>query len=120
MYLEHIPEIEIPNVIRELVRVSKTGLLFLSISQRLSGLDPDPPGKAQYHITLKPRAWWDEKFLEMNCYRNGAVLKKFQRMLPREPTGRMKEKMKRTKAGREFWNDLGELEPWVFPYKCKK
>lgn len=118
--LEHIPDIDIPYVIQELVRVSKTGVLFLSISQRLSGLDPDPPGLALFHITLKPRSWWDEKFRAMKCYRNKAVLKRFQKRLPTEVRGRLKEKMSRTKPGREFWNDAGELEPWVFPYKCRK
>lgn len=118
--LEHIPENNIPYVIKELVRISKTGILFLSISQRLSGLDPDPPEKPIYHITIKPRSWWDEKFREMGCQRNKAVMEKFQRRLPTEISERLERKMSRKKPGREFWNDAGEIEPWVFPYKCTK
>lgn len=118
--LEHIPEVEIPRVIKELVRVSKTGILFLSISQRLSSLDPDPPKQPLYHITLKPRSWWDQKFLEMGCRRNTALINKFQKRTSSLKTGRWKKKLRQPRTGREKWNELGEVEPWVFPYICKK
>ena len=59
--LEHIPEVDIPKVVRELCRVSK-GDLFLSISLRRSGLDPLPPEPPNVHVTVKPREWWEEQF----------------------------------------------------------
>lgn len=54
--LEHIPTFDIPNVVQDLVRVSK-GHLFLSISLRRAGADPPPPAPATVHVTVKPREW---------------------------------------------------------------
>ena len=54
--LEHIPTFDMPNVVQELVRVSK-GHLFLSISLRRAGADPPPPAPATVHVTVKPREW---------------------------------------------------------------
>jgi len=118
--LEHIPHTEIPSVVKELVRVSKTGVIFLSISQRLAKFDPDPPEAAKIHITLRPRSWWDDHFRESECYPNYDVLRKFQRKLPKSLGPGLQRKVNDAKRGREFWNELNETEPWVFPYICKK
>ena len=52
--LEHIPERDLDNVIREMARVSKRGLHAPSLAQ--AG-DPDPS-----HTTMHPIEWWQERF----------------------------------------------------------
>jgi len=118
--LEHIPHSEIPSVVRELVRISRTGVLFLSISQRLAKFDPDPPEAPRIHITLRPRSWWDDQFRKSECYPNYDILRRFQRKLPSPLPVEVQSKVEMAKRGREFWNELNETEPWVFPYICKK
>jgi len=118
--LEHIHELDIPNVLNELVRVSKTGILFLSISQRLSIFDPDPPEEAKVHVTIRSRDWWDEEFLKVKCYPNYDVYSKYQKHLPTNPSHEMQERMKNVGPGRKFWNEGNELEPWIFSYVCDK
>ena len=93
--LEHIPEFDIPAVIKELVRVSK-GDLFLSISLRRAGADPPPPAPATVHVTVKSRQWWNMMFNNVSgCVVNQIALDSVL-------------------AGRDV-----NREPWMFSFRCK-
>jgi len=91
--LEHIPEGDVPKVVEELVRVSK-GDIFLSISLRRASLDPKPPAMATIHVTVKPREWWDQQFMNAGCSVNSASLASVL-------------------GGRS-----STIEPWLFSYRC--
>tara|TARA_R110002049_G_scaffold55701_5_gene154085 strand:+ start:143 stop:1012 length:870 start_codon:yes stop_codon:yes gene_type:complete len=73
--LEHIPENEIDEAVKEIVRVAKKNI-FMSISLRPSSENN------KYHITLKPRNWWEKKFIENGCTVNSDVLKETQQVNP--------------------------------------
>jgi predicted SAM-dependent methyltransferase len=53
--LEHIPEEAVPGLIREMARVSKRGLHGVDFGAHDDGFD-------QTHVTLKPKAWWEQQF----------------------------------------------------------
>jgi SAM-dependent methyltransferase len=61
--LEHIPAERIPAVARELVRICRTRL-FLTISLR-----PSSQNNA-YHVTLRPRDWWENQFIQAGVHPN--------------------------------------------------
>mmetsp|Transcript_27037 Transcript_27037/g.58989 ORF Transcript_27037/g.58989 Transcript_27037/m.58989 type:complete len:272 (+) Transcript_27037:252-1067(+) len=92
--LEHIPEVDIPEVLAELARVSK-GDIFLSISLRRAGGGPPAPAPAVIHVTVKPRAWWDKMFAQVGCAIN-------------------RRSIDAVLAGRSM-----QIEPWLFSYRCK-
>jgi SAM-dependent methyltransferase len=54
--LEHIPEEEVDEVVTHMCRVSRN-YLFLTISLRPSS------NNNAYHCTLRPRTWWEQKFV---------------------------------------------------------
>ena len=91
--LEHIPTFDIPEVIREMVRVTK-GDVFMSISLRRAHDDPKPPAEPTIHVTVQPREWWDKQFKNVGCTVNQAALDSVL-------------------AGRDL-----NLEPWLFSYRC--
>lgn len=91
--LEHIPTFDIPEVIREMVRVTK-GDVFMSISLRRAHDDPKPPAEPTIHVTVQPREWWDKQFKNAGCTVNQAALDSVL-------------------AGRHL-----NLEPWLFSYRC--
>lgn len=97
--MEHIPEIAVPSVIKELRRVSK-GRLFLSISLRRSRLDPKPPKKPRIHVTVKTRDWWQYQFQHYGkCFVDTKALSTIRSI---NPTLKYDE------------------EPWIFAFICGK
>lgn len=61
--LEHIHEDEAEQVISELVRVSRHHL-FLSISLKgHTKVTSDNDAEANRHTMLRPRTWWEERFV---------------------------------------------------------
>jgi SAM-dependent methyltransferase len=70
--LEHVPEMDVPDVTRELCRLADK-YLFLTISLRPSSDDN------RYHCTLKPREWWEGKFTGHGFEIDRDVIKCFQR-----------------------------------------
>lgn len=116
--LEHIPERSIPFVISELIRVSKHDL-FLSINLR-----PSSENNA-YHITLKSREWWTQKFVEAGAKVNFEVVKKLQKRRPGASNGEILELGPAKSLLSEMdwfikdepYSFQGELEPWIFAFK---
>ena len=116
--LEHIPEEKIDIVISELCRVAKYDL-FLTINLRPSSENN------KYHITLKSREWWEDKFEKNNVQINHLLITKLQK---RVKNLNIKEIMElgptKNILGEIQWfidnppYDLkGELEPWYFIFK---
>jgi ubiquinone/menaquinone biosynthesis C-methylase UbiE len=116
--LEHIHEEDIPIVIKELYRVTKR-MLFLTISLRPSS------NFNKYHITLKSRDWWQEKFLDAGFKLLKKDIQKFQKIIP---NAKNEEVLKigptKTHIHEMQWfiednpyNLNGELEPWYFIFK---
>jgi ubiquinone/menaquinone biosynthesis C-methylase UbiE len=116
--LEHIPEEEIQNVIEEFYRVSKK-YLFLTISLRPSS------NFNKYHITLKERVWWENKFIEAGFEKDTDLITKLQ-------VGNSKltnEQVLQTGPTKSHIHEMdwfinnppydfnGELEPWYFIFK---
>lgn len=116
--LEHINEEDISKVVEEFSRVCK-GIVFLTISLRPSS------NFNKYHINLKPRLWWEKKFLEYSFVKDNEMINKFQLI---KPNATVKEIMEigptKTHIHEMDWfiktppYDLnGELEPWYFIFK---
>ena len=55
--LEHIPECDVDQAIRELVRVSSK-YIFVTLSTVPARMCPE----LKLHETVKPVEWWDEKW----------------------------------------------------------
>ena len=116
--LEHVPEADVKKSIAELVRVSLTGVFFMTISLRLSNYDLGKPVPIS-HVTVHGRSWWEALFKEHGCVRNEELLSKLQSKLPEKIPHDLTEKMRKSKPGHEFWRD-GEREPWFFIFwGCK-
>lgn len=58
-FMEHLPEDKLPDVIREMARVSKRGLHGITFEDHPYARD-DPT-----HLTLRSREWWVNKFKEV-------------------------------------------------------
>lgn len=114
--LEHVPEADVRKSVAELVRVSRTGIFFMSISLRLSNYDLGKPEPVS-HVTVKPRAWWEEIFAEHGCAREEELITKLQNKMPECISMQMAEKMRNAQPGHEWWRE-GEKEPWFFIFKC--
>lgn len=52
---EHIPEDKLPDIFKELERVSVRGLHGIDFGEKDDGFD-------KTHVTLKPKKWWTERF----------------------------------------------------------
>lgn len=118
--LEHIHEEDIPVVVSELYRVCKN-VIFLTISLRPSS------NFNKYHITLKPREWWESHFLKYPVIKDSENINKFQLV---KANASVREIMEigptKTHIHEMEWfvsqppYDLnGELEPWYFIFKKK-
>ena len=58
--MEHIPEAELPGLFENLERhLEPGGCLVLSIA---TFLDWDPATGCIWHVTVKPRSWWEDRF----------------------------------------------------------
>ena len=114
--LEHVPEADVQKSVSELVRVSRTGVLFLSISLRLSNYDLGKPEPVS-HVTVRPRTWWEARFAAHGCVRDDLLVSKLQAKMPECISIELAEKMRRAQQGHEWWRD-GEREPWFFIFKC--
>lgn len=119
--LEHIPEADIPKVISELTRVTKS-LLFLTISLRPSS------NFNRYHITLKPREWWENIFLKCGNSKDNHFIEKLQKkdksldlngVLLEGPTKSHIEEMEWF-IEKEEYSLQGEIEPWYFIFKVNE
>ena len=115
--LEHVPEEDVRKSIAELVRVSRTGVFFMTISLRLSNYDLNKPIPVS-HVTVHPRSWWEAIFAQHGCSRNEQLLSQLQKRIPAQITEDLAKKMARAKPGHEFWRD-GEKEPWFFIFNCE-
>ena len=115
--LEHIPENRIPTVASEIVRVCKKHI-FLSISLRPSSQNN------KFHITLKPREWWEQQFLVAGAVKNDELRNKLQKLA----AGASVEEIIRQGPARFIADEMqwffdeppydfnGELEPWLFTF----
>jgi SAM-dependent methyltransferase len=119
--LEHITVEKVQRVASELVRVSKD-LLFLSISLRPSAQNN------KFHITLRPRSWWEESFAKAGVIRDQELIDRFQL---RKPCASVEEILRIGPARfiaeemRWFFENPpydfnGELEPWFFAFRLPK
>lgn len=117
--LEHIPEKDIDRVVSELVRVTKK-YLFLTISLRPSS------NNNAYHVTLKPREWWESKFLSHNgVNKRTDIISGLQKVIPGASVKDiMMEGPTKTIINELEWfmdtppYDLkGECEPWYFAFE---
>jgi SAM-dependent methyltransferase len=114
--LEHISAERIPAVARELVRVCRTRL-FLTISLRPSSQNN------MFHVTLRPRDWWEEQFLQTGVRPNRQLVDCWQHrgpysnreVLERGPAAAIINEMKGFIAD-EPYSFCGELEPWYFVF----
>ncbi|HBE70966.1 MAG TPA: hypothetical protein DDW52_22700 [Planctomycetaceae bacterium] len=115
--LEHIEEIDAGKAVSELVRVAKKHL-FLTISLRPSS------DNNKYHVNLKSRQWWEQRFCEAGCSVEAGIVDQFQ---VRNPALGVKEIMEAGPTSAIMseldWfienppYDLhGELEPWFFAF----
>lgn len=116
--LEHIPEEEIPMVISEIVRVTKK-VIFLTISLRPSS------NFNKYHINIKSRNWWEDKFMihslekmdkhinELQLFKENASVKE---ILEIGPTKTHIHEMEWFIENPPF-DYNGELEPWYFIFE---
>jgi 2-polyprenyl-3-methyl-5-hydroxy-6-metoxy-1,4-benzoquinol methylase len=116
--LEHIPEELIPRVVSELVRVSR-GAVFMSISLRPSSMNN------KYHVTLKPRSWWEEQFLRCGVTVATDLLDRFQARIPGASNREVLESGLAPRLLDEMswfvdqqpYQLNGELEPWFFAFE---
>ncbi|HVT88799.1 MAG TPA: class I SAM-dependent methyltransferase [Tepidisphaeraceae bacterium] len=119
--MEHLAPSDVPTAIKEMVRVCRK-TLFLTISLRPSSENN------KFHLTLRPRAWWNARFLDAGVFVRDDLISLFQQRLPNASNS---EVLKRgpTKAILHeigwFINsppyDLqGELEPWFFVFSKGK
>jgi 2-polyprenyl-3-methyl-5-hydroxy-6-metoxy-1,4-benzoquinol methylase len=61
--MEHIPEAELPALFESLDRhLAPGGYLIFSIA---TFLDWDPRTGCVWHVTVKPRSWWEERFASL-------------------------------------------------------
>lgn len=116
--LEHIPEREIPRVVGELVRVSQR-FLFLTISLRPSS------NNNAYHVTLKPRTWWENHFTALGCQIRDDIVSRIQKrdpalsnyeVLMRGPTRAIIAELDNF-IKNEPYSLHGEIEPWYFVFE---
>ena len=61
--LEHVPEDELPDVIGDLVRLSRMWC-FVSVCCRPARPNKNLPGGRNAHVTIRPQEWWLERLLE--------------------------------------------------------
>lgn len=116
--LEHIPEKDIPQVAAELKRVAKHAV-FTTISLRPSS------SFNKYHITLKPRAWWEEQFVNTGLELDSEMQDRFQK----QEAGLTNEEVLQIGPTKTHIHEMewfiedhpydfnGELEPWYFIFK---
>jgi SAM-dependent methyltransferase len=71
--LEHIPEPQVNETIADLCRVTAR-YMFLTISLRPSS------DNNRYHCTLRPRAWWEERFCRHGWEVDRKVVRAFQKV----------------------------------------
>lgn len=119
--LEHVREEAVEKVISELVRVCKK-YIFLSISLR-----PSSQNNA-YHVTLKPRNWWEKKIIDCGADVDTGLIEKFQKRLE----GATNREVLQLGPAKELIDEMnwfienekysfgGELEPWVFVFKKRE
>jgi SAM-dependent methyltransferase len=119
--LEHIPAEAIPRVVSELVRVSRRDL-FMSISLRPSSMNN------KYHVTLRPREWWERQFTDCGALVRRELVDRFQKralgasnleVLQSGPALRLLEEMTWF-LDQEPYSFHGELEPWFFVFRKPK
>lgn len=116
--LEHIPEEKIEKTIKEIIRVARR-YIFLTISLRPS-MDNN-----KYHITLKPRDWWENKFIKNGATIMHDKLNKFQKRCE----GATTRDIILLSSAKPIINEMewfidnpkydlkGELEPWFFIFE---
>ena len=115
--MEHIPAEQVDRAVAELVRVAKRHL-FLTISLRPSS------DNNKYHVTLRPREWWERKFTAHGVRVNEDLLAKLQKkkagatvkeIIADGPAKRLIDEMKWFVDEPPY--DLnGEYEPWFFVF----
>ena len=71
--LEHVPEVEVDWIAGELCRIAAK-YLFLTISLRPSSQNN------RFHCTLKPRAWWEAKFVAHGFQVDRHIVSAYQRI----------------------------------------
>ena len=71
--LEHIPEPQVEETIAQLCRVTAR-YMFLTISLRPSS------DNNRYHCTLRPRAWWEERFCRHGWIVDRKVVRAYQKI----------------------------------------
>lgn len=116
--LEHLTEEDVSQAAKEMVRVAKSNL-FMTIALR-----PSQHNNA-YHVTIKPRAWWEDLFCAQGCVVMKDIVNKCQARMPQATTRQIIEAGPAIKFIHEldwFMEDpqvdlKGELEPWFFAFR---
>jgi SAM-dependent methyltransferase len=116
--LEHLTEQEAGLAAKEMVRVCKKHL-FMTISLR-----PSQHNNA-YHITIKPRSWWEDLFCSQGCVVLRDVVDRCQVTQPNASNRQIVEAGPAKALIDEmdwFFKEnavdfKGELEPWFFAFE---
>lgn len=116
--LEHIEPNSVEMAVAEIARVAKRNL-FLTISLRPSS------DNNKYHLTLRPRTWWESIFSRYGCTVNRSTIDRFQttdksastlRIMQAGPTAAILDEIAWFIKTPPY--DLhGEFEPWFFIFK---
>jgi len=81
--MEHLPEKEVEDAIKEMARVAKKHL-FLTINFCPSS----SKNPLEYHLTIKPRVWWEKRFEKFNLRKRSDILNQIQNKDLHETGGR--------------------------------
>lgn len=111
---EHIPEEEIDGVISHLSRIV-TKCVFLTISLRPSS------NNNSFHCTLKPRAWWEQKFADHGFISDQDAVQAFQQVTLQSTSDILRRWSKLGPLCHEFAENppyelYGETQFWYFAF----
>lgn len=113
--LEHIPEPEVEETIEHLCRVTAR-YMFLTISLRPSA------DNNRYHCTLRPRAWWEERFCRHGWTVDQKVVRAHQKVTLKS-TRRILSRWARLGpdcaafARNPLYELFGETQFWYFAFR---
>lgn len=113
--LEHIPEDQIDWVIGDLCRIARK-YIFVTISLRPSS------DNNRYHCTLRPRDWWESRFMRCGFEVDRRVVDRFQPRTLKSTRATLKRWAHLGPAAREFaehppFRLFGEKQPWFFVFR---
>ena len=113
--LEHIPEDRIDRVIGDLCRIARK-YIFMTISLRPSS------DNNRYHCTLRPRDWWETRFMRYGFEVDRRVVDCFQPRTLKSTRAIFKKWAHFGPAAHKFaehppFRLFGEKQPWFFVFR---